>query len=106
MDDPPMLNWIYVDRDTYEVKYGTKTESEGNFLGPWNCTPVDKRVTFDQWEGFVAVEEEPDIWALYFDKMDDGLDGIVPLTKNVVEVELIRKEMRIPPVDENDQGPE
>lgn len=104
-DDPPMLNWIYVDRDTNEVKYGTKSESTGHILGPWNCTPVDKRVTFDEWEGFVAVEEERGIWALYFDTLDDGLEDKVPLSKPVIEIELVRKEMRIPPVNENDQGP-
>lgn len=100
-----MLNWIYVDRDTNEVKYGTKSESTGHILGPWNCTPVDKRVTFDEWEGFVAVEEEKGIWALYFDTLDDGLEDKVPLSKPLLEVELVRKEMRIPPVKENDQGP-
>ncbi|SPO06227.1 uncharacterized protein DNG_08916 [Cephalotrichum gorgonifer] len=105
MEEPPMLNWIYVDKDTNEVKYGTKHESMGHKLGPWNCTPVDKRVTFEKWEGFCAVEEEPGRWGLYFDCLDDGLDGKVPLTKPMLEVELIRKEMRIPPVEEADQGP-
>lgn len=105
MDEPPMLNWIYVDRDTNEVKYGTMSESTGHLLGPWSCTPVDKRVIFDGWEGFCAVEEEEGLWALYFDTLDDGLDGKVPLTKSVLEVELVRKEMRIPPVNDADEGP-
>lgn len=104
-DDPPMLNWIYVDRDTHEIKYGTKSESEGHLLGPWNCTPVDKRATFNEWEGFCAVEEERGKWALYFDVDDDGLEDKVPLTKDLKEVELIRQEMRIPPVRQKDQGP-
>ncbi|MBE3048203.1 hypothetical protein IMZ48_38005 [Candidatus Bathyarchaeota archaeon] len=106
MDDPPMLNWIYVDSETNEVKYGTKTDSTGHLVGPWNHTPVDKRVTFERWEGFCAVEEEHDIWALYFDTLDDGLDGKVPMSKSVVEVELVRKEMRIPPVVDADEGPD
>ena len=100
-----MLNWIYVDSETNEVKYGTKTDSTGHLVGPWNHTPVDKRVTFEKWEGFCAVEEEHDIWALYFDTLDDGLDGKVPMSKSVVEVELVRKEMRIPPVVDEDEGP-
>jgi hypothetical protein len=106
MDNPPILNWIYVDKDTHEVKYGTKSESDGHKLGPWSCTPVDHRVTFDEWEGFCAVEESPGQWALYFDVDDDGLDGRVSLTKDVLEVELVRREMRIPPVREKDIGPE
>lgn len=104
-EEPPMLNWIYVDKDTNEVKYGTKIESAGHKLGPWNCTPVDRRVTFDEWEGFCAVEEEKGLWALYFDCLDDGLDGKVPLTKTILEIELVRREMRIPPVAEEDLGP-
>jgi hypothetical protein len=112
MDDPPMLNWIYVDKDTYQVKYGNKSESTGHKLGPWNCTPVEKRLTFDGWEGFLIVEEpvedgsEETQWALYFDVEDDGLMGRIPTDRTVLEVELIRKEMRIPPIEEEDRGPD
>ncbi|TQB68696.1 hypothetical protein MPDQ_002900 [Monascus purpureus] len=114
-DNPPFLNWIYVDKDTYEVKYGNRAESEGHFLGPFSCTPIEKRLTFDEWEGFVVVEEpvaaeEEDgpgsaNWALYFDVDDDGLGEKVPLDRRVLEIELVRKEMRIPPVEEDDEGP-
>jgi hypothetical protein len=117
-----MLNWIYVDKDTYQVKYGNKKESDGHLLGPWNCTPVEKRLTFDGWEGFLVVEEpldsaefedeginehgeRPTQWALYFDVEDDGLLGKVPMGRTVLEVELFRKEMRIPPIEEKDEGP-
>ena len=105
-DDPPFLNWIYVDKDTYEVKYGTRKESEGHLLGPWSCTPIEKRATFDEWEGFVVVEEPERGWALYFDAEDDLLREKVPPHWRVVEVELVRKEMRIPPVEDEDQGPQ
>ncbi|KAL1960175.1 hypothetical protein VTO42DRAFT_8718 [Malbranchea cinnamomea] len=114
-NDPPMLNWIYVDKDTYEVKYDNKQGSEGHLLGPWNCTPVEKRLTFDGWEGF-AVAEEPAgpgengdedgmVWALYFDVDDNGLQSKVPLDRRVLEVELTRKEMRIPPAEAEDEEP-
>ncbi|KAL8903089.1 MAG: hypothetical protein Q9207_004168 [Kuettlingeria erythrocarpa] len=92
-DDPPQLNWIYVDKDTYEVKYGNKVESEGQLVGPWNCTKVDRRITFDGWEGFLCVNEAPDTWALYFDLQDDGLKGKIS-GKRMLEVELSRKEMK------------
>lgn len=106
-----MLNWIYVDKETYEVKYGNRSESGDNFLGPWNCTPIEKRLTFDEWEGFAVVEEpRPDgdgvDWALYFDVDDNGLGEKVPATQRVLEVELVRKEMRIPPVEIEDEGPD
>ena len=93
MDEPPQLNWIYVDEETNEVKYGNKIESAGGLMGPWNCTKVDRRMTFDGWEGFIAVQERPDVWALYFDVADDGLRGKVH-KKRMVEVELTRKERR------------
>lgn len=78
-DEPPDLNWIYVDRGTLEVKYGSRAESEGHLLGPWDCTERERRVTFEGWEGFLAVEDasetHPGVWALYFDRDNDGLGG-------------------------------
>jgi hypothetical protein len=50
-------------------------------------------MTFDGWEGFLAVQEERDVWALYFDVEDDGLKGKVE-GKRMLEVELARKERR------------
>ncbi|MCJ1276359.1 hypothetical protein MMC21_004164 [Puttea exsequens] len=76
-DNPPQLNWIYVDKDTNEVKYGDKEESAGHLMGPWNCTKIDRRMTFQGWEGFIAVKEGTGVWALYFDVDDDGLKGKV-----------------------------
>lgn len=92
-DDPPQLNWIYVDQATYEVKYGTKAESQDHLVGPWDCTKIDRRIMFEGWEGFLAINEKPDTWALYFDREDDGLKGKV-LKKRMVEVELSMKEMK------------
>lgn len=60
----------------------------------------------------MVVEEENDEdgegsqWALYFDVEDDGLRDRIPPDRRVLEVELVRKEMRIPPVEEEDKGPE
>ena len=107
--DPPLLNWIYVDKDTHEVKYGTRAETEGHFLGPWDCTPIDKRLIFQEWEGFVVVKEQSDgdsQWALYFDVDDDGLFNSIDRNSAFLEVELIRKEMRVPPVVDEDDGPD
>lgn len=93
-DEPPQLNWIYVDQDTHEVKYGNREESEGHILGPWDVTKIDRRVTLEGWEGFVAVEYGPREWALYFDRYDDGLDGILDPTMRVVEITLERRERK------------
>ncbi|KFY92892.1 hypothetical protein V500_03995, partial [Pseudogymnoascus sp. VKM F-4518 (FW-2643)] len=94
-DDPPQLNWIYVDKNTYEMKYGLRVQAQGNIVGPWNCTPIDKRLTLEGWEGFTVAEEEENVWALYFDRDDDGLERKVKPSKRIMEIELIRKEMRI-----------
>jgi hypothetical protein len=88
------LNWIYVDKDTYEVKYGDRAQSQTHIVGPWDCTKLDRRITLEGWEGFLAVRESAGNWALYFDRDDDSLDGIVPPKKRRVEVELTRKEMK------------
>jgi hypothetical protein len=94
-DDPPQLNWIYVDRDTCEVKYGDRVTSEPHIIGPWSVTQVDKRVILEDWEGFMAVKYGPGEWALYFDLDDNGLQGVVGEDMMRVEVELIRKEMKV-----------
>ncbi len=89
-----MLNWIYVDKDTYEVKYGVRADAQEHFTGPFDCTRQDRRMTLEGWEGFVAVEEFPGIWALYFDRDDDGLVTKVPMGTRVLEVELTRREKK------------
>ena len=83
-----------MDQESYEVKYGLRAESEDHLIGPWDCTPVDKRVTLEGWEGFMAVQEEPGSWALYFDQDDNGLTEKTYEDEKVLEVELIRKERR------------
>ncbi|KAI0457015.1 hypothetical protein F5B21DRAFT_106460 [Xylaria acuta] len=93
-DDPPMLNWIYVDKNTYEVKYGLRTDAQEHLTGPFDCTRQDRRMTLEGWEGFVAVEDYPGVWALYFDRDDDGLVTKVPMGTRVLEVELTRREKK------------
>lgn len=51
-------------------------------------------MTIEGWEGFVAVEEVPGLWALYYDRDDDGLKSKVSMGTRVLEVELIRREKK------------
>ncbi|KAF2401912.1 hypothetical protein EJ06DRAFT_548124 [Trichodelitschia bisporula] len=76
-DHPPTLNWVYVDRQTLELKYGNRDDVEGHIVGPWDWTEDEVGLTFEGWEGFVAVEEQKGIWAVYFDRDDDRLKGVV-----------------------------
>ncbi|KAK3049679.1 hypothetical protein LTR09_009101 [Extremus antarcticus] len=74
--DPPMLNWIYIDKDTLEMKYASRSGSIAHHVGSYDWTseePENSRITFDEYEGFLAVEEKDGQWALYFDMNDDGL---------------------------------
>jgi hypothetical protein len=109
--DPPMLNWIYIDRETHEVKYGVRKVAEEQLIGPFDyktgtvsmtITPHigkverheegEKRIKFRNLEGFVAVEEEEAVWKLYFDVNNDGLKQTKAGNsgKRNAEIELIR----------------
>jgi len=90
-DDPPMLNWIYVDKNTMELKYGNRTQSREHHVGPWDWTEDRSRLVIENQELFASVEEEPGVWAVYYDRNDDGLNGVVGREKSVVEISLERK---------------
>jgi len=100
--DPPVLNWIYVDKDTYEVKYSNRSGSIAHHVGSFDWTEEegpDSGVTLDGFEGFVGVEEDHDNgegvkgtkrWAVYFDEDDDGLKA-KRNGRRVVEISLVRR---------------
>lgn len=74
-----------------ELKYGNRTESREHHVGPWDWTDEDETgVTFEGWEGFVAVQDDEGDWQLYFDRDDDGLKGFVGKRKRKLEVTLER----------------
>lgn len=69
-DDPPMLNWIYCDKDTGMVKHGGRQATIGHTIGPWYWSNDETWLTL---EGdtlqFVAVQdEETQRWCVYWDK--------------------------------------
>ncbi|KAF2453507.1 hypothetical protein BDY21DRAFT_367034 [Lineolata rhizophorae] len=91
-NDPPMLNWIYCDKDTHELKYGNRTQSREHIIGEWDWTKDEVGLTLEGWEGFVAVEEEPGQWALYYDRNNDNLRGLArPRGKRKLQCSLERK---------------
>ena len=96
-DDPPLLNWIYVHKDTMEVRYGNRSDSREHLVGPWDWTEDDdengewnKGVMFDGWEGFTAVEDDAGEWQVYYDKNDDGLKGFVAAERKKLQISLER----------------
>ncbi|KAI0157021.1 hypothetical protein GGR57DRAFT_491450 [Xylariaceae sp. FL1272] len=94
-DEPPIMNWIYVDRWSHELKFGTRAWADDNWPVPFGCSRQDRRLTFGSWEGFLAVKEG-DFWALYFDIDQDCLKDKVEEGTPVLEIELLRVEMRVP----------
>lgn len=91
--DPPVLNWMYIDKDTLEVKYASRSGSIMHHVGSYDWTKEgndDSCITFDDWEGFLAVEEAENQWALYFDLNDDGLKAHRK-RKKTCEVSLVRR---------------
>ena len=76
------------------MRYGVRADAQDNVTGPFDCTSQERRLTIEGWEGFVVVEEYPGIWALYFDRDDNGLAGKIPFGSRVLEVELTRRETK------------
>ncbi|KAB8238400.1 S-adenosylmethionine-dependent methyltransferase [Aspergillus alliaceus] len=76
-DNPPMLGWIYVDRNTHELKYGNRTVSVEHVVGPWDWTEDETMITLEEFEDFYAVQEEDGDWAVYFDRDGDELESVL-----------------------------
>jgi len=90
-DDPPLLNWIYIDKDTMEIKYGNKSASIEHHVGPWDWTEDEESITFDETEAFVAVEDPSTRqWQLYYDMDNDGLSRFVSKGRRKFQISLKR----------------
>lgn len=99
--NPPLLNWIYADKDTYELKYGNRTQSVEHLVGPWDWTEDEKTILLEGKSAFVAVEEEEGEWALYYDRDGDELARVLEeqdmLDCAFVPVTLVRRIVEEPP---------
>lgn len=69
--ETPMLNWIYVDRDTHAVRYGTRKETVGHIIGPWGFNDNETLLTLDGSTGGFIAKREPfqgaEICVVYWD---------------------------------------
>lgn len=87
--DPPMLNWIYVDKHTGEVKYGNRTQSRAHIVGSWGWDAGEEGgaggLTLEGREGAVAVEAD-DGWEIRWED-DDGKLGVDGRRKLTVSLE-------------------
>lgn len=67
-NDPPMLNWIYVDKDTHELKYGGKKDTIDHVIGTWGWSADEHFLVLKgNAEPFVARREDDGRWAVYWD---------------------------------------
>lgn len=90
-DDPPLLNWIYVDKDTMELKYGNKSTSITHNVGPWDWTEDESAIMFDELESFTAVEDPTTKkWQVYVDMRDDSLEQVIPKGRRKLQISLKR----------------
>lgn len=96
IDDMNMLNWVYLDSESYRVTYGTRAVAEKHLTGPMGLTVMadgQSKVTMDNWDGYMAVEDENGEWSLYFDKDSNGLTEKIDESKvkRVAQIELHRE---------------
>ncbi|KAJ5578709.1 uncharacterized protein N7459_007673 [Penicillium hispanicum] len=106
--NPPLLNWIYADKDTHELKYGNRSQSVAHVVGPWDWTEDERVIMLEESDAFVAVEEEEGQWALYFDRDGDELAGVLEeqgkLDNAFVPVRLVRRIAEEPPPPSQSQS--
>ncbi|KAL9129968.1 MAG: hypothetical protein Q9217_001726 [Psora testacea] len=90
-DDPPMLNWIYVDKETREVKYGNRSQSKAHIVGSWAWEAGEEGgaggVTLEGIEGGVVVETDKG-WELRWEDKDGKVGSPA---KEILRVSLERK---------------
>lgn len=99
-----MLNWIYVDKNTFELKYGNRSQSIGNIVGHWDWTEDESGLILQKKELWMAVEEEEDVWALYCDVKGDGLAAVADAGKTVIEISIDRDLLPVPKPPPEDGG--
>ncbi|KAK5660430.1 hypothetical protein OQA88_12974 [Cercophora sp. LCS_1] len=68
-DNPPALNWIFVDKETQMVRHGSRAETlGGHTIGPWYWSNDEQWLSLEGSDGqFVAVQQENGKWAVAWD---------------------------------------
>lgn len=67
-----MLNWIYVDKDTKELRYGGRKVTVGHVIGPWFWSQDEHFLTLEgDHTPFVAKQQDIEgggkRWCVYWD---------------------------------------
>lgn len=88
-DDPPALHWIYAHKDSGELRHGSRAETVGHTIGPWNWSENEEWLVLEETPYFFAVEGEDGSWTLYHDKTKTLGQRLAP--SKVLEVSLHRE---------------
>ena len=87
--DPPTLNWIYVDKNTREVRYGNRTQSRAHIVGSWGWDTGEEGgpggLTLEGEERAVAVETQAG-WEVRWED-ENGEIGVKGKKKLTVSLE-------------------
>ncbi|ORY58405.1 uncharacterized protein BCR38DRAFT_447200 [Pseudomassariella vexata] len=89
-DNPPALHWIFVDKDTGALRHGSRSDSAGHIVGPWNWTEDEQFVALEGTPAFLAVENEDGAWQVHFDKTGERDFG-----NRVVEDIMLHRELQL-----------
>ncbi|KAF4119574.1 hypothetical protein GMORB2_4704 [Geosmithia morbida] len=66
-NDPPALNWIYVDAETHALRYGGRKDTMGHTIGPWGWSEDEHFLDLeDDPAKFVARRQDDGRWAVYW----------------------------------------
>ncbi|KAJ5998083.1 hypothetical protein N7499_005537 [Penicillium canescens] len=110
-EDPPLLNWIYADNETYELRYGNRSQSVEHVVGPWDWCKDERIISLEKKKkAFYAVEEKEGEWALYFDRDGDELERVLEkqglLDCAFVPVTLVRRIVEEKPPAQSQSQPQ
>lgn len=111
-DDPPMLNWIFIDKDTGALRHGSRTDTMGHVVGPWYWSDDEQWLTLrgEGWNFIAVEEEETGKWQLCYapvgdrdlEEPGDSLDGVEEDEEESEELEGVRRVRR--PADPGSLG--
>ena len=91
-NEAPTLNWIYVDRETQELKYGNRTQSREHAVGSWGWDTSDEDgspcLVLEGNEAAIAIQTLNNSWELWW---AEDVDRIRNVGKKIEEVSLERK---------------
>ncbi|KAB8216190.1 hypothetical protein BDV33DRAFT_233666 [Aspergillus novoparasiticus] len=57
-ETPPTLRWVYLDKDTYEMRWGGKQDREGHIGGPFDLTRDGDYIALNDTQRWLALRLE------------------------------------------------